>query len=613
MPIQPDFGQPTEQVVKVPLERITESRDNPRKTYNEATLDELAASIKAQGVIQPIVLRELPNSVFSYEIVCGHRRYRASLRAGLAEIPALIRQMDDQAADLLRLHENLEREDVHYIEEAEAMHRLMTQHGVTAAQLMEQTGLRQTQLYARLKLAQLHDKVRQACLDGVFTSEIAILIGRWPLAVQPAAMAACMEPADMLDLSKGKVSRSYRMCRQMLRQIAIPIRRAGFDPTDATLPRFDGHPGACTGCPNNTDSDAELAEHFEAAQCLHRSCFEAKETAVEVREVEAARAEGRVAPVQGGRGADDLVPSAYMGHAVGGTVAGILTAAENAGLAVPAPKLLLDDKGTVVQRVYSRQAVRELQAQLFPDAVAAAAQAGAQNGADDQGDPHAEWLAQLDADQRAVVDEEAWPKVRGAIVAAARNAQRTADELRDVLLEVLTLNDRFHELAEQAMGWPEDLDDQDDPLAERRSRVMSMSPGDLAALLVLDFICEGTATRVSAHHPRRDDHISMRLALANRYGVDVVKVAEPTPTPAPSSSEGQALAAAAPGAQKGGGGARYRNPFTGERWSGKGLKPKWLQAALAAGRSLADFDTTAAQSSQTTPADAGGRTAEVST
>lgn len=595
-----------EAVVEIPLERITESARNPRQTFSEETLQELADSIATQGVLQPIVVRQLERSIFGFEIVFGHRRFRASVKARRETIPAIVRLMSDEQADQARLHENLEREDVHYVEEAEAMQRLMTDHGVTAAQLAEQTGKKLTYVYGRLKLANLHPKVREACLAKTFTAEVATLIARWPLAVQPRAMEVCLEMADMFDEKKGKVSRSYRHCRQALRNLAIPIARAEFDPADTTLLRPDGHPGACVGCPNNTASDPELAEHFEDAKCLHRECFDAKEGGAEQRKIEAARAEGRVGSINDPRSADDLSGHNWMGR---GTVVDILRDAEKKGLAVPKPKLLLDDDGELRAQVYDRKAVRELQALMFPDTSPAAT-----SGAGDEDDDNEEhWIDGLHPDQRAVVDHEGWHnRVLPAILAAARRAPRTAEELREVLLEMLVISDQFHSLAEQAMGWPSNLDEADDPQDEREALLRDMEPADLASLLVLDSLCERTNVMIGAGSDpdRAQRHISMRLELAHRYGVDVVKAAEPTPPPAPAASEVRTSENAAPAATKGGG-VRYRNPSTGETWTGKGLQPKWLKAALAAGRSLADFDTTAGQSSQTMPAGAGGSAAEV--
>jgi ParB/RepB/Spo0J family partition protein len=603
------FGQ-AETVVDLPLERITESQHNPRKTFSEEALQELADSIATQGVLQPIVVRLLTNKIFDFEIVFGHRRYRAAIKAGRDTIPAIVRPMSDEQADQARLHENLEREDVHYIEEAEAMLRLMREHGVTAAQLEQQTGKKLTYVYGRLKLAGLHPKVRAACLADTFTAEVATLIARWPLAVQPAAMEACLEVADFYDEKKGKVSRSYRGCKTALRSMAVPLQRAPFDTTDATLLRHDGHAGDCTTCPSNSAADPDLAEHFSEPSCLVRGCWHAKIEQTEQREVAAAKAEGRVRSFESdGQRDGELADSQWLGSLRGGQVDELMVEARGKGLDVPQPTLLLNSDGEVVRRVYAQHAVRALQAQLFPDAQPSPGSSSGAGGLDHGADePDENWIEQLPPEQRAVAEQASWEPIKAAMLQAARHATRTEDELRELLLEMLELNDRFHSQAELAIGWPADIDELDEPLEERHALLRGMTGADLAALLVLDMLCERTAGAPhsgSFNRSLSEHRISTRLELARRYGVNPL---DPTPTPAPTIAA-RTPAGAAPGAAKGGG-VKYRHPHTGESWSGKGLQPKWLKAAIASGQRLADFDVSAQQSSQTTPAGAGGSTAE---
>jgi ParB family transcriptional regulator, chromosome partitioning protein len=105
----------------------------PRRHFDEAALDELAASIAARGVIQPIIVRPLPGG--SYQLVAGERRWRAAQKAGLHEIPALVRDLSDREVMALALIENLQREDLNPIEEARAYHRLAEDEGLTQAEI----------------------------------------------------------------------------------------------------------------------------------------------------------------------------------------------------------------------------------------------------------------------------------------------------------------------------------------------------------------------------------------------------------------------------------------------------------------------------------------------
>ena len=130
-----------EKVQHLELNSIEESHNNPRKTFSAAAAAEMLESVRTQGVLQPIVVRPilgLPEGDEAFEVVFGHLRLRAALAAGHATIPAIVRAMSNSDADLARLHENLEREDVHYIEEAEAMARLIGKKVKAAAGGQEQ-------------------------------------------------------------------------------------------------------------------------------------------------------------------------------------------------------------------------------------------------------------------------------------------------------------------------------------------------------------------------------------------------------------------------------------------------------------------------------------------
>lgn len=611
------FDAPTETVLRISLDRITESPDNPRKTFHEADLQEMADSIMSQGVLQPIVVRELQNSLFAYEVVFGARRFRGSVKAGKADIPAIVRQMTDEEADLARLHENLEREDPHYIEEAEAMHRLMTVHGVTAADLAAQTGKKLTFVYGRLKLASLHPKVREMCLADIFSAEIATMIGRWPLAVQPAAAKACLQDAyGMTPEEKGKHAKSYRECKLALRSLAVPIARADFSNADATLPGPDGTPLACAYCPNNTVNDVALSEHFgPEAMCIFRPCSEKRDEENERRQVAAAKADARTVAYENSHSQPDLVrDNEWLGHKQGGWARELVSLAAEKGLATPAPTLVLSDDETIVGKMYPKAAIKDLQAQLFPAAEPAAGDDSGRSNRDAMEDEFTAWLEQQPPEARAVADGGNFATTLQAILAAAREAPRSAEELREVLMNVLEVADRFHDEAERAMGWPDDLDELDDPMEERTALLRGMSGDDLAALLVLDAICERFDNRI---HPYQgieaaSARISDRLAVARRYGVDPLRPCQAIDPQPGSPASGSRTPAPSSTTTKGGGGAvKYRNSGTGDTWSGRGLQPKWLKAALAAGRTLADFEVGGAVNQSDDGRVAAGSDAEV--
>lgn len=119
---------PIERVIvkQIPLAQIGANPDQPRKTFTESELSDLSASIREKGVLQPILLRSVSGRPYLYEIVAGERRYRASKMAGLTEIPALIKNLDDSNAREIALIENVQRENLNPIEEANAYKSLMT-------------------------------------------------------------------------------------------------------------------------------------------------------------------------------------------------------------------------------------------------------------------------------------------------------------------------------------------------------------------------------------------------------------------------------------------------------------------------------------------------------
>ncbi|MFW5909941.1 MAG: ParB/RepB/Spo0J family partition protein, partial [Thiohalospira sp.] len=114
-----------DQLAEIPVERIRRGRYQPRRDMDPDALEELAHSIRMQGVVQPIVVRAVEDAEVDYEIIAGERRWRAAAMAELATIPAVIREVPDQAALAIALIENIQREELNPIEEAHALHRLI--------------------------------------------------------------------------------------------------------------------------------------------------------------------------------------------------------------------------------------------------------------------------------------------------------------------------------------------------------------------------------------------------------------------------------------------------------------------------------------------------------
>ncbi|BCX81191.1 ParB family transcriptional regulator, chromosome partitioning protein [Methylomarinovum caldicuralii] len=148
----------------LPLERIEPGRFQPRRDIDPERLAELAESIRAHGVVQPVVVRPREND--RYELIAGERRWRASRLAGLTEIPVVVRRLDDRTALALALIENIQREDLNPLEQAEALCRLLEEFDMTHQQLAEAVGKSRTTITNLLRLLDLEPEVRQLLAEG---------------------------------------------------------------------------------------------------------------------------------------------------------------------------------------------------------------------------------------------------------------------------------------------------------------------------------------------------------------------------------------------------------------------------------------------------------------
>ncbi len=143
---------------KIPLDQIQPGRYQPRTYMDQAALQELAASIKSQGLIQPVVVRRLESG--KYELIAGERRWRACQIAGLTDIPAVVRDIPDQAAAALSLIENIQRQDLNAIEEANALKRLIDEFGLTHQQTADAVGRSRAAITNQLRLIELPDNLK---------------------------------------------------------------------------------------------------------------------------------------------------------------------------------------------------------------------------------------------------------------------------------------------------------------------------------------------------------------------------------------------------------------------------------------------------------------------
>ncbi|MGN5138684.1 ParB/RepB/Spo0J family partition protein [Aeromonas sp. 164P] len=195
---------------KLPVEWLHSGKYQPRKDMSQDALEELANSIRAQGVIQPIVVR--PVAEHSFEIIAGERRWRASQLARLEVVPCIVKDVPDEAAVAIALIENIQREDLNAIEEAVALQRLLTEFELTHQQVAEAVGKSRTTVTNLLRLNQLNDDVKRfvehgdldmgharalLALSGQAQSELAKLVAQKGLTVRDTEklVQKALEPA----------------------------------------------------------------------------------------------------------------------------------------------------------------------------------------------------------------------------------------------------------------------------------------------------------------------------------------------------------------------------------------------------------------------------------
>lgn len=263
----------------LPLGLINPSKTNPRKHFDPVALSDLASSIKEKGIIEPIIVREIVQvgtKDARYEIVAGERRWRASKEADQETIPAICRNLSDVAVLEIQLIENLQREDVHELEEARGYQRLMKEAKYDVAMIAEKVGKSKEYVYARLKLLDLIDPIAKLFIEGSITAGHAVLIARLPEDSQKMILKDGLYQEEWMgEEGRVKTFASVRGLGAWIQQnIQMELKKAPFDVGDPGLVRAVG---ACTACPKQTGSMAGLfPELGKKPCCTDRKCFNGK-------------------------------------------------------------------------------------------------------------------------------------------------------------------------------------------------------------------------------------------------------------------------------------------------------------------------------------------------
>lgn len=602
-------------ITELPLEQLHESPFNQRQRFQ---VDDLAASIRAEGrVLEPLLvrprifaqglarradgLRDDDDTQDGFEIVFGHRRLRAAEAAGLATVPCMVRALTDAQARSAQIAENLERDDVHPLEEAASFRALVDDDGLTPDQIAERYGKSRSYVYGRLKLLHLHPEVRAACLAGEVGAEVALLIARLRTEKLQAKALAAIKADYHCKLDDGGKA-ACRAVRELLNEkFTLSLKDALFDTVDALLLP---DAGACTTCPKRTanapeyddithgDQPSRYRGHHGPEVCTDPDCFAAKKAAHLALRAKELEAKGKT--VVAGNAARAAISA--RGEVKGAFVALKDVKAEldkaTKGRFTLAGKPIEPPQVLTIQDPRTGKTVQAVRRADLPAAVAKKHEPEADN--------YAKRQAKEEAD-RKVADAKAAAEqcVRMAVFERIRAAAATRD--RDAFDLQLAARAAIAGVGWNAKGLLAKIWGHEHYGALEKA--FGQMPVEQLTQLILDCALVGDIPVRAYQVGGRPETL---WQAAKHYGVDVAAVraelAEPAQAAAPTAPPAARAAkkAGAPSAKAPP--AKYRCADTGATWSGRGLQPAWVKAALAKGRTLADLQATPAPAK--TPIDA---------
>lgn len=271
----------------IPLNEIARPAKNTRGKIERKGITELASSIKQHGVLQPILVCEIKNAQAGqakYQIIAGERRYLAAEQAKLKEIPALVRAMNNEAALSAQIVENLQREEVHPLDEADSFLRLKEEQQLDLRLIAQRVGKDARYVARRLALTNLIAEAREDFRKEHITLAHALEICRLAPEIQPQALAACyeitpvwnrQEEADAPTPDKPRPARHVRYLQEWIeRNVHLNLQSAPFGVDDARL-REDGL--TCLNCPQRSGFNKALfADIKDGDTCLNPLCFQGK-------------------------------------------------------------------------------------------------------------------------------------------------------------------------------------------------------------------------------------------------------------------------------------------------------------------------------------------------
>lgn len=602
---------------------------NPwNRKIDEKRLADLAASVRLHGVLQPVLVRPIEGAKRGeplYELIAGERRWRACQMAEVALLPALVRPMDDLQVIELMLIENLEREDLHPLDEALGYDRLLRKDSgpqalrgfETIDALAERIGKSRSYVIQRLTLLKLCSTGVEAFRDGRLSFSLALRIARLPHAVDQA------EATKHIAAGWGGSPLSARDADEYIqREFMLDLSRAVFKITDEGLVP---EAGSCRACSKRTGSNPDLFDDIKRGDtCTDGTCYQAKADAHRTALKDAAEAKGM--EVVSGDQAKKLMPHKYGDDAKG------LMALDKVHYSIDANKPLrkLLAKSGVKPVLFENPHTKDL-VEMVPQAEALAALKAAGVIKTERLPGSAAATRDANAKQK---QEQAWrTEVASACVQAAKGELGAGPDYRAQLIQRVAVQ-LWHEMHNDTrarlvklLGWPPLKARWDDgPGVTADEHINALGDADLCAYLTAATIVGETImpSYSAVQAPTR------LLAAAADLAVDAAaikdslrkpeRVAKPKksakPATTPETALAQAMKAAKPAKPGKGPAIKYRCPATLQTWTGRGLMPKWLKVATSlGGRTLDEFliDKPAATAASTTQAAAAAATTEEAT
>jgi ParB/RepB/Spo0J family partition protein len=273
----------------------TRAQAERRAHYDKASLADLAKNLAHVGLLQPIVARQVNGHL---EIVAGERRWLAAKQASIDPVMVSVRELSDEQVIEVQLVENLLREDLHELAEAEGYEALQQKHHYSVEDIVAKVGKSRAYVYARLKLTGLCKPARSAFYDGKINATVALLLARIAVeSVQRDALTALLSPPEELT--------SREAADLIQRRFMLALTNAPFDTQN---PALNADAGVCSACPKNTLAQPELFADVAGGKlgvCTDPVCFASKKRAAADQEILRARAAG--AEVIDGKAAADAI------------------------------------------------------------------------------------------------------------------------------------------------------------------------------------------------------------------------------------------------------------------------------------------------------------------